>query len=114
MSDFVNYFTGNLGPFQIKLFLIAIVALFIIGIYTIIATRNLIRTLLGLELTTKAVTLLFILIGFLSGRTGIAQALVITVIIIEVVVIAIAAGLVLGVFRHHHSLDTRNLRNMKG
>jgi NADH:ubiquinone oxidoreductase subunit K len=105
---------SSLTPEQIKIFLIAIISLFTIGIYTIVVTRNLIRTLLGLELVTKAVTLLFILIGFLSGRTNIAQALIITVIIIEVVVIAIAAGIVLGVFRHHHSLDVRNLRKLKG
>jgi NADH:ubiquinone oxidoreductase subunit K len=105
---------SSLSPEQIKLFLIAIAALFTVGLYTVIVTRNLIRTLLGLELITKAVTLLFIFIGFLSGRTGVAQALIITVIIIEVVVIAVAAGLVIGVFRHHQSLSSRNLRNMKG
>jgi NADH:ubiquinone oxidoreductase subunit K len=103
-----------LSSFQIKLFLFAAVALFISGIYLVIVTRNTIRTLLGIELITKGVTLLLILVGYISGNINLTQALVITVIIIEVVVIAIAAGIVLRIFRAHQELTTRNLRSMKG
>ena len=93
---------------------IGIILVFIAGFYCLLATFNLIRALIGLELLTKAVTLFIILAGYVTGRTGLAQALAITLIIIEVVVIAVAVGVILCAFRHNKSVDVRMLRNIKG
>lgn len=101
-------------PLLLKLCMVFIPMLIIIGFYCIIATRNLIRTLIGLEILTKAVTLLIILAGYVTGRTALAQTLAITLIIIEVVVMVVAAGVIVNIFRHNDSLDVRNLRNLKG
>ena len=90
------------------------ILVFIIGIYCILVTFNLIRAIIGLELLTKTVTLFLILAGYVTGRTGLAQALAITLIVIEVVVIAIAAGVILCVFRHNKTIDVKLLRNIKG
>jgi multisubunit Na+/H+ antiporter MnhC subunit len=93
---------------------IGAILVFIIGIYCILVTFNLIRAIIGLELLTKAVTLFLILAGYVTGRMGLAQALVITLIVIEVVVIAVAVGVILCVFRHNNTIDVRLLRNIKG
>ena len=77
-----------------------IILLFICGAYCLIVTRNMIRAIIGIELLIKAVTLLIILVGNITGRMALAQGLVITIIVIEVVVAATAAGLALWVFRH--------------
>ena len=87
---------------------------FIIGIYGLLVTFNLIRAIIGLELLTKSVTLFLILAGYVTGQTGLAQALAITLIVIEVVVIAVAVGIVLCVFRHNRTIDAQLLRNIKG
>lgn len=91
---------------------VGIILVFIAGFYCLLATFNLIRALIGLELLTKAVTLSIILAGYVTGRTGLAQALAITLIIIEVVVIAVAVGVILCAFRHNKSIDGRMLRNI--
>ncbi len=96
------------------LFGIASTLVLIIGFYCLIATQNLIRAIIGLELLTKAVTLFIILGGYVTGRTGLAQALAITLIVIEVVVVVVAIGVVLCVFRHNSSVDVKTLRNIKG
>jgi len=93
---------------------IGAILVFIIGLYCILVTFNLIRAIIGLELLTKAVTLFLILAGYVTGRTGLAQALAITLIIIEVVVVAIAVGLALCVFAHNKTIDVKLLRNIKG
>lgn len=98
----------------LMLFWIAIILLFITGIYCLLATRNLIRILIALEILTKGVTLLLIAAGYATGQEALAQALVITLIIIEVVVIAVAAGIVIGLHKYNETLDTRKLRNLKG
>ena len=93
---------------------VGIVLLFIAGLYCVLAAFTLVRALIGLELLTKAVTLLIILVGYVTGRTGLAQALAITLIVIEVVVIASAMGVVLCVFGHNKTIDAKLLRNVKG
>jgi NADH-quinone oxidoreductase subunit K len=99
---------------MLMLFWIAIVLLFITGIYCLLVTRNLIRILIALEILTKGVTLLLIAAGYATGQMSLAQSLVITLIIIEVVVIAVAAGIVIGLHKYNDTLDTRKLRNLKG
>ena len=95
-------------------FCLAVIMLFIIGFYCLIVTYNLIRALIGLELLIKAVTLLLVVVGYVNKHIALAQALVITLIVVEVIVIAVAAGIVLGLHRYNNSLDVRNLRNLKG
>jgi NADH-quinone oxidoreductase subunit K len=84
------------------------------GAYCILVSHNLIRILIGVELFTKAVTLLIIVAGYMSGRQALAQSITITLIVVEVVVIAIAAGIVIGAHDETDALDARNLSNLKG
>ena len=91
-----------------------VILLTVAALYCILASRNLIRILIGMELLTKAVTLLLAVAGYLTGRMAVAQTFIITLIVIEVVVIAVAAGVVLGVHRHNHDLDAGKLNNLRG
>jgi multisubunit Na+/H+ antiporter MnhC subunit len=91
-----------------------ILLLLICGAYCLIVTRSMIRAIIGIELLVKAVTLLIIVAGNMTGRTALAQGLAITIIVIEVVVAATAAGIALWVFKHTGSLDVRSLRSLKG
>jgi len=88
---------------------IFVIILFIIGIYYVLATYNLIRALLGLEILIKGITLLLVVAGYVTGHVALAQSLVITLIVIEVVAITVAVGIVLGIHGHTNSLDSRNL-----
>jgi multisubunit Na+/H+ antiporter MnhC subunit len=45
---------------------------------------------------------------------GQMQALVITLIVIEVVAITVAAGIVVGAFRSHGTVDAKALTELKG
>jgi multisubunit Na+/H+ antiporter MnhC subunit len=93
---------------------IGLFLVFIAGLYCVVATFNLIRAVIGLELMTKAVTLLIIIAGYATGQTGLAQALAITLIVIEVVIMVVAMGVILSVFRHNKTVDARLIRNVKG
>jgi len=88
--------------------------LFVIGIYCVLATFNLIRALIGLEVLIKAVTLLLIAVGYITAHEALAQSLVITLIVIEVVVITISVAVVVGIHSYNKSLDVRKIRNLKG
>lgn len=94
--------------------LVAAAVLFAIGLYCILATRNLIRILIGIELLTKAVTLLLVTAGAVTGRMAMAQALIITLIVMEVVAIVVAAGIVVGAYRETGAVTTEGLHELKG
>lgn len=91
-----------------------ITLIFICGLYCILATRSLIRAIIGIELLMKAVTLLVIVMGYLNNNMALAQSFVITIIVIEVVLVVIAGGVALQVFRCNGDLDARRLTNLKG
>ena len=95
-------------------FAVFIIMLFAVGFYCMIVTRNLIKALIGIEILAKAVTLLFIIVGYTTKRQALVQSFVITTIVIEVIVIVVAAGVILSIFRHQESLDARSLRELKG
>lgn len=92
----------------------AIVFVLALGLYYVITAGNVIRILIGVELMIKAVTLAIILAGRLAGRPALAQCLAITLIVVEVAVIAVAAGITVGIFRRNGSLDTSELKTLKG
>ena len=91
-----------------------ITLLFFCGLYCLLVTRNLIRAIIGLELLIKAVTLLFVVVGYVTNNIAFIQSLVITIIVIEVIVAVVAGGVALRVFRHIDSLDVNRLKNLRG
>lgn len=93
---------------------LSVIMLMVIGIYCVLVTFNLIRALIGLEIMIKAVTLLIVVAGYITGHVALAQSFVITLIVIEAVVITVSVGVVLGIHRHSDSLDVRNIRSLKG
>ncbi len=97
-----------------RYFMIFIILLFISGIYCILVSFNLVRALLGLEILVKAATLLIILAGFICGKIALAQAIVITLIVIEIVVMVVAGGVTYWAFRYNKTVDPRRLSSLRG
>lgn len=96
------------------LFIIAALLLLAIALYGMIVTRNLMRILLSIEICTKAVTLLMIGAGYMTGNMAVAQSYVITIIVIEVMILVVATGILFGVYKNNGSLETDKLNNLKG
>lgn len=98
----------------LRIFIPFIILLLIAGFYFILATRNLIRILLGVEIITKAALLAIILAGYVTNNIALAQSLAIIMIIIEVFVVAVAAGIIIQIYKKTGSVDARNIRNLRG
>jgi NADH-quinone oxidoreductase subunit K len=97
-----------------SIFFIGVLLTLLAGFYCILTSANLIRTIIGMEVLTKGMTLLIIVVGKTAARMALAQALAITMIIIEVAVIVVAVGIVLCVHKYSGSVDVKLLRNIKG
>lgn len=88
--------------------------LIITGLYLMMRTRNMIRIIVAVELLMKSVTLILAFAGRLTGDYALVQCFIITMIVIEVVIAVVAAGIAVSYFRNNGNMDLRNLNKLKG
>ena len=102
-----------LYDFVIAMNLTVIASFFCIGLFALLSKVNLIKIVIALELIGKSATLSFILGGFIQGETGVSQAIVFTIIVIEVIVAAMALSLVIINKRFHGTIQVDKLEKRK-
>jgi multisubunit Na+/H+ antiporter MnhC subunit len=85
-----------------------------IGIYCLLTMRNMVKLLIGVEIIAKGITLALVASGFARNNLLVAQSLAITVIVVDVAVIATALAIIISINRHTKSLDVRKLTKLKG
>lgn len=88
--------------------------LIITGLYMLFRTNNLIRVIIAVEVVMKAITLLLVFAGAMNGNMALAQTFIVTMIVIEVVVAVVGAGVAISIFRHNNDLDIRKLNKLNG
>lgn len=98
------------------LLLIFGVILFGIGLYALIGKRNAIKILMGLEIMTVAINVVFIAIGT-NLETGEASALSrifpILSLAIGAAVLGLGLAIVINNYRHTQSVDTDKMATLK-
>jgi NADH-quinone oxidoreductase subunit K len=103
ISPFLNIFNTSLS-----------VALFLLGLTCLLTRRNVTRQVIGLKIMLQGVSLHLIHAGRLQENLHFAQMMVISALIVEAVVIAVALALLVNVFRHYPSGDIDDLSRLKG
>lgn len=88
--------------------------LIIAGCYCLMRTYHIIKIIIGIEVAMKAVTLFIAYAGYVNKEMGIAQSFIITVIVVEVVIAVVLAGISLNLYKKYKSMDLRNIRKLKG
>lgn len=91
-----------------------ITLIFFAGLYCMLVSRSLIRQFIGLELMFKSCGLGLISVGALTNNLALAQALIITMIVMEVVAVAVGLSLLVKTYRLTGSIDIRSLDSLKG
>jgi NADH:ubiquinone oxidoreductase subunit K len=90
------------------------VVIFLLGLYCVISQQNLIKIVIGIEIMGKAVILNFITAGFYQNNSGIAQAIVMTAILIDAVIVAVVLALIVNVFRLNKGILADGIAGLKG
>lgn len=101
-------------PVFAEVILIIGLLLIIAGSYCLIRTYHMLKIIIGIEVAMKAVTMFMMLAGYINGNVALAQTFVITVIVIEVVIAAVAAGISVNLYKKYGSMDIRILRKLRG
>jgi NADH:ubiquinone oxidoreductase subunit K len=96
------------------LYLFFSAALIFAGLLGLLAKRNLIKLFIAIEVIAKGVSLILLGTGFVKDNVLVAQALVVTFIVIEVSLVATALALIINIYRKTQSLDVRKLAKLKG
>jgi len=96
------------------LYMFFVAVLLFTGIYCLLTMRNLIKLFIGIEVISKAVSLTLIATGLAKKSVLAAQSLVITYIVVEVSMVAVALALIINIYRKTKSLDIRQLAKLKG
>ncbi len=84
------------------------------GLYLLLKTHNMLRIIIAVEIVMKAITLLLIFAGLMNGKMALTQSFIITVIVVEVVVAVVAAGLAINLFRHNGDMEISRLNKLNG
>jgi NADH:ubiquinone oxidoreductase subunit K len=90
------------------------VLLFLIGLGGLLLQRNAIKQVVGLKIMLQGVTLALIQAGRMHQDLQFAQSMVISALIVEAVVIAVALALIVNVYRHYPSGDVDDLNRLRG
>lgn len=101
-----------MNSFAMEWYLTAIIMF--TGFYCMLASRSIVRQLIGLEIVSKAAMLALISAGAMANNLIFAQALLLTMIVIEVVVVAAGLSLLVKNFRINGSADIWTLNGLKG
>jgi len=86
--------------------------LFVIGVVGVLTRRNAIIIFMCVELMLNAVNLSFVALSRLYGATG--QVFVIFVMTVAAAEAAVGLAIIIAIFRHHETVDLKNINLLKG
>jgi NADH:ubiquinone oxidoreductase subunit K len=99
---------------SLNIVLVGIAALFGVGLYGLLITRNLIKIVMVLQILVKGVILSLVFAGKLSGNLGLAQSIAATVIVADTIVAVVGLALAVQVRRRFGTLDAPQISTLKG
>jgi len=88
--------------------------LFLIGLLCLLTQRRVIKQVIGIKIMLQAVTLNLISAGYQSGNMHLAETMVISALVAETIVIAIALALIVNIYRRDPTGDIDKLDRLKG
>jgi multicomponent Na+:H+ antiporter subunit C len=102
--------------------------LLVVGLYIVVASPNLVKKVIGLNLFQTAIFLFFVSTAYVSGgsspvipaheRTGLyasplPQVLVLTAIVVGIALTAVALALIVRIYDEYGTLDEETLREVR-
>jgi multisubunit Na+/H+ antiporter MnhC subunit len=103
--------------------------LFLVGLYGVITSRNLVKIVISLSIMEFSTFLFFTLIGYVDGGVApivnpsdpakvyvdpLPQALVLTAIVIGLATTALLMAVIIRIYRKYKTFDIREINNLRG
>lgn len=94
-------------------FLIVSACIFSIGMYAVLAKRNAIMILVGIELMINAAILNFVAFGKYDKINYGGQVFALFAIVLAAAAVAVGLAIILNAYRHFNSINTKNINELK-
>jgi NADH-quinone oxidoreductase subunit K len=94
--------------------LIGVIGLFGVGLYGLLAVRNLIKVIVALQLLAKSALLALVAAGSAGGVLQLGQSIAVTLIVADTIVAVVGLALAVQVRRRTGSLDVSGLSSLRG
>ena len=94
-------------------FLLVSAALFCIGLYMIVAKRNAIQILIGIELMLNAAILNLVAFGKYDKINNSGQIFALFAIVLAAATTAVALAIILNVYRRYKTIDPAEITRLK-
>jgi NADH:ubiquinone oxidoreductase subunit K len=98
----------------VEIITIGVIALVGTGLYGLLASRNLIKIVVALQLMVKGVLLALVAAGEASNQVMLSQSLAVTVIVADTIVAVVGLALAVQVKRLLGTLDVQALSDLQG
>lgn len=92
---------------------IAVLSLVGIGLYGVLASRNLIKVIVGLQILVKGAMLALVSAGSVSGQLNTAASLALTVIVVDTIIAVLGLALAVQIRRTIGTLDVKSISSLK-
>ena len=90
------------------------IVLFVVGLFCLLTRRNVIKQVIGLKIMLQGVTMSLVHAAHVQGDTSFGETMVVSALVVEAVVIAVALALIVNIFRHYPSGDIDDLSRLRG
>lgn len=88
--------------------------LFILGWVCLITQKNIFKQVIGLKILMQSVTLALALGGWYQNNLNLAQAMIISALVVEVIVNALALAMIVSIYRDVPTGEIDLLRKLRG
>ena len=93
----------------------AAAAVILIGLYSVVFKRNLIKIVIGITFIISGINLFFITLGYRDSGTimPVSQSITLVTIIIGFAILVLMSYLVICIYKHYGTLDIRKIWGSK-
>ncbi len=102
----------TLSPFTVAW--VGVIGLLGVGFYGLMASRNLIKIIIALQILVKAALLGLVAAGNINGQVNLAQSMAMTVIVADTIVAVMGIALGVQIRRRVGTLDVRDVSHLRG
>ena len=95
-------------------FLLIGAGLFCIGIYMVLAKRNAIEILIGIELIINSAILNLVAFGRYDKLNNVGQSFALFAIVLAAAAVSVALAIILNVYRQYKTIDPAKVERLKG
>ncbi len=98
---------------NVGIVVLTITGLLAVGLYAILAARNLIKVIVALQILVKGAMLAMIAAGQVAGQAVVGESMALTVIVADTIVAVVGLALAVQIRRHFGTLDVRAYSTLK-